>query len=241
MTRPNNQPRPSRRPQSQEPAPRGRRVAGTRRTTSIITESMQKYIDSLPRGERGKARNVMSAYRNFGNMEPSEAIARYKQRKSDDARTPLDNAGDFEDELGTDDESDFEEPTGGALTMQMSGLMSNDEFTQSHPELTARLRARALACQGVTKSRRAVQNWSPRETARERHVGLKQRNGSASRRLRHNSTVAGTCGADWRRGHSLSQFHKPSCPTWTLFASLTGLPALLTGAAPVSRVCQVFG
>ena len=27
----------------------------------------------------------------------------------------------------------------------------------------------------------------------------------------------------------------------TLFASLTGLPALLTGAAPVSRVCQVFG
>ena len=26
-----------------------------------------------------------------------------------------------------------------------------------------------------------------------------------------------------------------------LFASLTGLPALLTGAAPVSRVCQVFG
>ena len=75
-------------------------------------------------------------------MEPSEAIARYKQRKSDDARTPLDNAGDFEDELGTDDESDFEEPTGGALTMQMSGLMSNDEFTQSHPELTARLRAR---------------------------------------------------------------------------------------------------
>ena len=28
---------------------------------------------------------------------------------------------------------------------------------------------------------------------------------------------------------------------YTLFASLTGLPALLTGAAPVSRVCQVFG
>ena len=82
-----------------EPAPRGRRVAGTRRTPSIITESMQKYIDSLPRGERTKARNVMSAYRNFGNMEPSEAIARYKQRKSDDARTPLNNAGDFEDEV----------------------------------------------------------------------------------------------------------------------------------------------
>ena len=144
VTRPNNQPRPPKKPQSPEPAPRGRRVAGTRRApAAVITDSMQIYIDSLPRGERGKARNVMSGYRNFGNMEPSEAIARYKQRKSDDARTPLDNAGEFEDELGTDDESDFEEPTGGALTMQMSGLMSNDEFTQSHPELTARLRARA--------------------------------------------------------------------------------------------------
>jgi hypothetical protein len=31
-------------------------------------------------------------------MEPSEAIARYKQRKSGDARTPLDNAGDFEED-----------------------------------------------------------------------------------------------------------------------------------------------
>eukprot|EP01044_Picomonas_judraskeda_P000286 COSAG03_NODE_11_length_23018_cov_29.686461_19_plen_82_part_00 len=35
----------------------------------------------------------MTAYRNFGGMEPSEAIRRYK-------------AGEFEDELGTDDESD---------------------------------------------------------------------------------------------------------------------------------------
>ena len=51
-------------------------------------------------------------------------------------------------------------------------------------------------------------NWSPRETARERHVRLKQRNGSASRRLQHNSTVAGTYGADWQRGHSPSQIQK---------------------------------
>ena len=34
------------------------------------------------------------------------------------------------------------------------------------------------------------------------------------------------------------EFH---CIIYTLFASLTGLPAHLTGAAPVSRVCQVFG
>ena len=49
--------RPSRRPQSPEPAPRGRRVAGTRRApAAVITDSMQIYIDSLPRGERAKAR-----------------------------------------------------------------------------------------------------------------------------------------------------------------------------------------
>jgi hypothetical protein len=148
--------RPSRRPQSPEPAPRGRRrVAGTRRTPSIITESMKKYIDSHPRGERGKARNVMSAYRNFGNMEPSEAIARYKQRKSDDARTPLDNAGDFEDELGTDDESD-EEPTGGAISAGLQNLLDNVEFQTGYPALTERLRARA-GDTGLTRAQEIAQ------------------------------------------------------------------------------------
>ena len=81
---------------------------------------MQNYIDSLPRGERTKARNVMTGYRNFGGMSGDQAIARYKQRRSDDARTPLDSAGDFEDELGTDDESNSEEPTGGALGLGSS-------------------------------------------------------------------------------------------------------------------------
>ena len=38
---------------------------------------------------------------------------------------------------------------------------------------------------------------------------------------------------------SLFEFH--CIYYYTLFASLTGLPAQLTGAAPVSRVCQVFG
>ena len=56
VTRPNNQPRPSRKPQ---PAPlRSRPAAGTRRAPTVITDSMQKYIDSLPRGERAKARRV---------------------------------------------------------------------------------------------------------------------------------------------------------------------------------------
>ena len=42
----------------------------------------------------------MTRYRNSGVMEPNEAIEKYKQRKVSDARTSLDNAGGFEDELG---------------------------------------------------------------------------------------------------------------------------------------------
>ena len=158
VTRPNNQPRPSGRPQPAKPAA-GRPAAGTRRAPTVITESMQNYIDSLPRGERAKARNVMTAYRNFGNMNPDDAIARYKQRKADDARTPLDNAGEFEDELGTDDESDSEEPTGGAIGPGLQNLLDNAEFTTGHPVLTERLRARAGDA-GLTRAQEIAQPWS---------------------------------------------------------------------------------
>eukprot|EP01043_Picozoa_sp_COSAG02_P067247 COSAG02_NODE_10738_length_1869_cov_7.198870_2_plen_268_part_00 len=154
VTRPNNQPRPSRKPQSPEPA-RGRPAAGTRRAPPVITESMQNYIDTLPRGERTKATNVMTAYRNFGGMEPSQAIARYKQRKSDDARTPLENAGEFEDELGTDDESD-EELTGGAISAGLQNLLDNVEFQTGYPALTERLRARA-GDGGLTRAQEIAQ------------------------------------------------------------------------------------
>ena len=75
VVRPNNQPRPSRRPPPSRPS------TSTRRTPSTITPSMQEYIDSLPRGERGLANNVMTAYRNFGGLEPSQAIVKFKQRK----------------------------------------------------------------------------------------------------------------------------------------------------------------
>ena len=84
----------------------------------------------------------MTGYRNFGGMEPQDAIARYKQRKSDDARTPLDNAGEFEDELGTDDESESE-PSGGALGPGLQNLYANEQFQTGHPTLHARLHARS--------------------------------------------------------------------------------------------------
>ena len=43
------------------------------------------------------------------------------------------------------------------------------------------------------------------------------------------------------RGPPLHTDERVSLYLLILLASLTGLPALLTGAAPVSRVCQVFG
>ena len=84
----------------------------------------------------------MTGYRNFGGMQASQAIARYIQRKSDDARTPLNNAGEFEDELGTDDESDSE-PSGGALGPGLQNLYENERFQTGHPTLHARLHARS--------------------------------------------------------------------------------------------------
>ena len=34
-------------------------------------------------------KNVVTAYRNFGGLEPSDAITRYKQRREDDAHAPV--------------------------------------------------------------------------------------------------------------------------------------------------------
>lgn len=142
-------------PGQRAPAPKRRPRAAAGRAPRAITPAMQTYIDSLPRGERAKARNVMTAYRNFGNMNPDDAIARYRQRKSDDARTPLDSAGEFEDELGTDDESDSE-PTGGALGPGLVNLLESAEFQTGHPALAERLRARAGAA-GLTRGQEIAQ------------------------------------------------------------------------------------
>jgi hypothetical protein len=169
----------------------------------------------------------MSAYRNFGNMEPSEAIERYKQRKSDDARTPLDNAGEFEDELGTDDESDFEEPTGGALTMQMSGLMSNDEFTQSHPELTARLRARGgMSRRDEIAARRAelVAAGNSEEAARAIEAAERER-------------IATAATQQYRRGDVWRGLAKGSQPV----ANPETPPGSPTGAGGTEALTQSFG
>ena len=98
VVRPNNQPR--------RPPPTSRPVAvSTRRTPTVITPSMQTYIDSLPRGEQRKAKNVMTAYRNFAGRSANEAIARYKQRRESDAQAPVgstefDDSGEEDQDLG---------------------------------------------------------------------------------------------------------------------------------------------
>jgi hypothetical protein len=149
------------------------------RPPEVITKSMHDFIATLPRGERAQARRIMTGYRNYGDMEPSRAIARYKQRKADDARTPLNDAGEFEDELGTDDESDSE-PKGGALGPGLQNLYESEQFRSGHPALHARLHARsgptglsradeiaqrtaALAAAGMSEQAAAAQELAERD------------------------------------------------------------------------------
>ena len=54
-------------------------------------------IDSLPRGEKDKARNALRQYvYGLGNMPPDDAIERYKERCKRDAQAPV-GATDFDD------------------------------------------------------------------------------------------------------------------------------------------------
>ena len=161
-------------------APAPARARGrSSRTPAVITKPMHDFIATLPRGERAQAQRIMTGYRNFGGMEPAQAIARYRQRKADDARTPLNNAGEFEDELGTDDESDSE-PSGGALGPGLQNLYENEQFQTGHPTLHARLHARsgptglsradeiaqrtaALVATGMTQQAAAAQELAERD------------------------------------------------------------------------------
>ena len=92
----------------------------------------------------------MTAYINFGSMDATEAIQRYKQRRKDDNREGIDNAGNFEDELDTDDESDDGGPSGGALQPNMAAILADPQWAQANPALAARLRARDGA-DGLTR------------------------------------------------------------------------------------------
>jgi hypothetical protein len=92
----------------------------------------------------------MTAYINFGSMDATEAIKRYKQRRKDDNREGVDNAGDFEDELDSDDDSDDDGPSGGALQPNMAAILADPQWAQANPALAARLQARDGAT-GLTR------------------------------------------------------------------------------------------
>ena len=69
------------------------------------------------------AKNVMTSYRNFGGLEPSQAIAKFKQRKATDARTPT-GATAFDD--SGEEDQDLGEYTGGGDTADMSVQISGN-------------------------------------------------------------------------------------------------------------------
>jgi hypothetical protein len=131
---------------------------------------MQAYIDTLPRGERAKAKRAMTAYRNFGSMDPADAIARYKQRRKDDVRdSGIDNAGEFEDIGDSDmeidsDESD-DEQGGGALTDAMQRLYDDPDWMAANADLGQRLAARATMTRGQEIAARAADVGPDQERA----------------------------------------------------------------------------
>jgi len=112
----------------------------------------------------------MTAYRNFGNMDPADAIARYKQRRKDDVRdSGIDNAGDFEDIGDSDmeidsDESD-DEQGGGALTDAMQRLYDDPDWMAANADLGQRLAARATMTRGQEIAARAADVGPDQERA----------------------------------------------------------------------------
>ena len=51
---------------------------------------MYAYVNSLPRGEQGKAMNALRQYvYGPGRMQPDDAIERYRERRVRDAQGPV--------------------------------------------------------------------------------------------------------------------------------------------------------
>ena len=72
-----------------------------------FNQRIYAYIESLPRGEQKKATNALRQYvYGPGNMQPDEALQRYKERRVRDAQAPV-GSTDFDDLAASD--SDAEE------------------------------------------------------------------------------------------------------------------------------------
>ena len=109
----------------------------------------------------------------------------------------------------------------------MSGLMSNDEFTQSHPELTARLRARAgMSRRDEIAARRAelVAAGNSEEAARAIEAAERER-------------IATAATQQYRRGDVWRGLAKGSQPV----ANPETPPGSPTGAGRSEALTQSFG
>ena len=84
-----------------------------------FNQRIYAYIDSLPRGEKRKATDTLRQYvYGPGNMQPDDALQRYKERRVRDAQAPV-GSTDFDDLAASDsdaEESDDDILGAGATT-----------------------------------------------------------------------------------------------------------------------------
>ena len=215
-------------------APPRRRRKATARTPRVVTSTMQTYIDSLPRGERAKAKRTMTAYVNFGSMDATEAIQRYKQRRIDDNREGIDNAGDFEDELDTDDESDDDGPSGGALTAGLQVLIDDPEWSAANPQLHGRLIDRMGMSRGDEISKRTEEIGSTREKAEREMIANAAAAAARSRHIAASTAFKNLSFTDPSRD-SLGIFGSPGTPASVASVDTPGTPGTPAGNSPFAE------
>ena len=223
-------------------APPRRRRKATARTPRVVTSTMQTYIDSLPRGERAKAKRTMTAYVNFGSMDATDAIKRYKQRRIDDNREGIDNAGDFEDELDTDDESDDDGPSGGALdggalTAGLQVLHDDPEWSAANPQLHGRLIDRMGMSRGDEISKRTEEIGSTREKAEREMIANAAAAAERSRHTAASTAFKHLAFTDPSRD-SIGIFGSPGTPASTAPMDTPGTPAFPMGNSPFAGTQQ---
>jgi hypothetical protein len=166
----------------------------------------------------------MTAYINFGSMDATEAIKRYKQRRKDDNREGVDNAGDFEDELDTDDESDDDGPSGGALTAGLQVLIDDPEWSAANPQLHGRLIDRMGMSRGDEISKRTEEIGSTREKAEREMIATAAAAAERSRHIAASTAFKHLAFTDPSRD-SFGIFGSPGTPASVASVDTPGTPA----------------
>ena len=108
-----------------------------------FNQRIYAYIESLPRGEQKKATNALRQYvYGPGNMQPDDALQRYKERRVRDAQAPV-GSTEFDDLAASD--SDAEESDddilGAGATMSKPALpeaLSRDDSDADYDNINER-------------------------------------------------------------------------------------------------------